>query len=84
MSIRHEPTSDRFWRYWAQVKAYCWMIETQTGWLDATYAVGDWKGSGPKRRVWERKFTMKELRENWEMIKQHGEDNRERLEERAA
>lgn len=66
----------KFWRYWAQVKAYCWMLPTQIGRLHLCHINGDYKwseGAGPVYRVWEQRFTKEELAENWMVLKTHGD-----------
>lgn len=73
MSSRHEPDSDKFWRYWTQIKAYCYMVGTTVGRLRICHVVGDWKGSGAKYREWRHEFSEQELMENWIMLRSHGE-----------
>jgi hypothetical protein len=69
MSSRHDPDSEKLWRYWVQIKAYCRMLELTLGRLHVCHVMGDYKGSGPVYRVWEREFTHQELLENWAMLR---------------
>lgn len=85
MSSRHEPDSEKFWRYWVQIKAYCHMLGTRVGRLHVCHAMGNYKfdeEGGPQYNVWERTFSNQELDENWRMLKSHGERYRDSLEER--
>lgn len=84
MSSRHDPDSEKFWRYWVQIKAYCHMLDTRVGRLHVCHAMGNYKfddGGGPQYNVWERTFSNQELDENWRMLKSHGERYRNELEE---
>lgn len=72
MSSAHSPDSNKFWRYWTQLAAYCWLVETLIGRLRITFVNGDYKGSGPHSIVYERTFTRQELAENWMMLRNHG------------
>lgn len=84
VSSRHEPDSEKFWRYWVQLKSYCYMLGTRLGRLHICHLNGNYKyddGGGPQYNVWAREFTDDELFENWQMLKTHGEARRELLEE---
>jgi hypothetical protein len=91
MSCNHGPDSQKFWRYWVQVAAYCWMVKTDVARLHVCHVNGDWKalrgrtvlgkaksGLGPVYRVYERRFTLEELKENWHMLRSHAEVMRQR------
>lgn len=84
--IQRPTICEKLWRDLMQVMAYCYMIDSGIGRLLAGFVNGDWKkdGIGPSISPWECRFKSQELSEVWRMIKRHGEDNRERLEERAA
>lgn len=73
MSSKHGPESEKFWKYWVQVKAYCRMMEVQTGRLHVCYLNGNYKrgedGTRCEYYVWEAKFTKIELINNWKMIR---------------
>jgi len=69
MSSNHPPDSDKFWRYWVQIAAYCQMARTLTCHLHVCHVNGDYKQSGPVYNVWRRTFTRTELAENWAMLK---------------
>jgi hypothetical protein len=74
MSSKHGPDSEKLWKFLAQLKAYCEMMETRLGELDITYIIGDYgEGGDSVRNVYEIEFTRQELLENWMMIKSHGE-----------
>lgn len=73
MSSNHEPDSQKFWRYWVQLKAYCKMMGWPLGRLHVCHIVGDWRGSGPIYRVWECKFDREELDDNWFALQTNAE-----------
>jgi hypothetical protein len=73
MSARHDPESEKFWKYWVQLKAYCHMLETQVGHLHVCHINGDYRTNrGPVYNVWRAEFTKSELAENWRMLLTHG------------
>jgi len=69
MSSRHEPDDPKLWKYLAQLKAYCWMLETESAVLHVGYVNGDYRSGGPDYREWEFQFTLPELAENWALLK---------------
>lgn len=74
MSSRHEPDSTKMKRYWWQVMAYCYVLETLRGRLIVVHAVGDWGANrAPVANTWEQTFTRGELRRNWDMLKSTAE-----------
>jgi hypothetical protein len=72
ISMKHDIHSQKFWRYWVQLKSYCYMHGTPLGRLIVAYANIDWKLGGPQYREWDVEFTRQELLENWAMISTHG------------
>lgn len=62
-----------FWRYWAQLKAYCYMAGQNMGRLIIYFINGDYSydkdTSGPCGLMWEDEWSEDELAENWAMIK---------------
>lgn len=75
-SIRHHIESEKYWANWAQVMAYCHMIGAVIGRLHVVYVNGNYKydnspESGWQYRVWEWKFTPKQLTDNWRMLLGH-------------
>lgn len=73
VSTKSKPGSTKFWKWEVQLKAYCYMIDLPLGHLQPVHMNGDYKwGKGPESGVqapiYERRFTDKELRENWEML----------------
>jgi hypothetical protein len=74
MSSRHEIESVKFWRYWAQLKAYCYMAETRIGRLHIGHINGNYRDDrGPNYNVWEDEFSKQALAENWRMLITHAE-----------
>lgn len=72
ISSRHEPTSEKFWKYWAQSKAYAYMMGWTRVYLHVGHINADYKGSiEPHYHVWRWDFLQYELQENWEMLKRH-------------
>lgn len=66
-----DPASEKFWKYWVQVKGYCWMLETNMAMLHVCFVNGYYthgKDDGPEYRVWQAVFTEQELWENWKML----------------
>ena len=68
MSARHGIESDKFWKYWVQLKAYCHMIGCSTGRLHIGFINGDYRGLEVDYQVWEEEFTPNELIANWRML----------------
>ena len=76
LSTKHDPESPKFWKYWRQIQAYCYMMGLTRGRLHIMHINGDYKfgtpGSMPTYRVWEPdggEFTQSELESNWAMIR---------------
>lgn len=42
LSIKHGPEDKKFWKYWAQVKAYCYMLGMNTGYLHIGHIMGNY------------------------------------------
>lgn len=77
MSSRHDPSSEKFWRYWLQVKAYCYVCRITTGRLHVVHIMGDWRENRePCYNLWEQRFTKAELVENWQMLLSHSRTKR--------
>lgn len=80
-SIRHAIESEKYWHNWVQVMCYCHMIGSTIGRLHVVYVNGNYKYPGEKGfdplfsgwqyRVWEERFTEKQLTDNWRMILGH-------------
>lgn len=74
MSARHDPESEKFWRYWVQLMAYCKLVGTHHGQLHVCHINGDYRENRlPIYRVYEVEFTDTELNENWAMLVSNGE-----------
>lgn len=74
MSTKHGPDSEKFWRYWVQLMAYCHMFGVRTGRLHVCHVMGDYRGAPePIYRCWERTFDDYELAENWAKLTTHSE-----------
>ena len=58
-----------FYKYWRQIKAGCLALGTNVGILRVLFVMGDYKGSGPLWKTWRAEFTDRELKENWDQIK---------------
>jgi hypothetical protein len=72
MSSRHDAHSEKFWKYWVQLKAYCMMLGTRLGRLHVCHINGNYRDDrGPVYNVWEDEFTERELTENWLMLTRH-------------
>lgn len=69
MSSRHDPESEKFWKYWVQGKAYAHMIGWNTVRVHAGHVMGNYKDDrGPIYNIWEDTFTDQQLLENWTML----------------
>jgi len=89
-SSRAEDIEDAwFWRYWTQLKSYCYMGghtrgRLMVGFINGNYRRNDPEGSAPCVYEWEDEWTEEELAENWEMIKarawhaHHGDKKRKK------
>ena len=68
-SMRHDP--HEYYRYWWQIKAGCYVLETRIAILRVLFVMGDYRGSGPVYKSWRAEFTDRELEENWMAIISH-------------
>lgn len=85
-SRRAEDIEDPwFWRYWAQLKAYCHMAG-QTGgdliicFINGNYRRDDPEGSQPTIITWEDDWSPQELSEAWHTIKVNARPDARRIE----
>lgn len=76
MSSKHAPDSDKYWRYWAQIKAYCHMMGVDRGKLSVCHVNGDYRGCKTAYREWGQTFSRQELLENWLLIRSRAETMR--------
>lgn len=80
MSSNQPVDGPKMWKYWVQIKAYCWMMKWSIGRLRVCHINGDWKfnshGPNPIYNVWEQRFTRLELEKNWTMLIKHAEKMR--------
>lgn len=76
LSSRHDPaSSDKFWKYWVQGKAYCYMMGWRKLHLHVAHIMGNYKDErGPTYNVWAAEFTQSELLENWAMLRMHSDE----------
>jgi len=65
-SMRHDPAE--YYRYWWQIKAGCYALQTNLARLRVWFIMGDYRGSGPQWKSWDVEFTSRELKENWDSI----------------
>lgn len=71
MSCGTAITDNKFWMWWAQIKAYCWMWQTQRAELYALFVNGDYRPSSPQVRVYEAEFEEEELERHWAVLMEH-------------
>lgn len=72
-SSRRVPNIQEDFRTWfMQLKAYCYMVKTAHAELIVFFVNGDYLQSGPQRRRFQITFGMRELVDNWELLKRHG------------
>lgn len=75
MSSRHEIDSQKFWKYWRQLMAYCAMLRVNTGVLHVGFVNGNYKDDrSPIYRVWECEWTTEEIESNWRMLLNHSRE----------
>lgn len=60
-----------FWSWLMQIKGYCWMMGVQEAEVYIFCVNGDYKPPAPKAYQIDLKFSVHELRQNWDMIKNH-------------
>lgn len=58
LSIRHDPDDKKFWKYWAQIKAYCYMMGLDTGYLHIGHIMGNYMYDELTDCPWCTKFNM--------------------------
>lgn len=69
ISARHDPESEKFWKYWVQLKAYCYMMGVTKGRLHVGHVNGNYRDIDIVYNVWEDDFTVSDLWENWRMLR---------------
>jgi hypothetical protein len=80
MSSTHPADSDNFLWYWVQIAGYLHRLGLNLGRVNVTHVNGDYRGSGPIHRVWEREFTDRELKGCWKMLLRHRDEMAEMAE----
>lgn len=75
ISSKNHISSDKFWKWWVQVKCYCHMVGVNTGRLHIAFVNGDYAFLRGEKdsdfihyRVWEDTWTDRELANNWKMV----------------
>lgn len=71
MSIRKGLTDPRFDKWFCQIKAYCYHLNTVYARLYGLFINGDYKTYTPDLKSWDITFTQKELREEWSLLLRH-------------
>lgn len=82
--IDHPIYSDKFWRDWTQIKAYCKMLNYNIGQLMICHVLGAYDGYKDEKtgksklpdvifNVWQQRFTNYELSMNWKLLKSQSE-----------
>lgn len=75
MSADTDVEGPKFWRYWTQLKCYCYMMKTTIGRLHVVHVNGGGdRGFGPVYNVWEWRFTHRELVETWSVMRSRAEN----------
>ena len=70
LSSNWGPDSIKFWKYWVQLMAYCYMLRTTKGFLHVCHINGDYRDNrSPCYRVYEANFSIAELGRNWRMLR---------------
>lgn len=62
---------ESFFKYWLQIKSYCWMLGLNKARLYVFFVNGTYKPPLPIIKAWEAEFTTPELRDNWRVIKEN-------------
>lgn len=69
--------SDYFWHYWAQLKSYAHMLGVDTGRLHVGFVNGNYRYdetdplAGWQYRVWEDRWTAREMQNHWRTVLGH-------------
>lgn len=72
-SSREDISAPKFSKWWVQLMAYCYALETGYGRLYATFVNGDYGAHRlPQLKVWDATFSTRELHDNYEMLVTHG------------
>lgn len=72
MSSKHDVKSQKFWKYWRQLQAYCAMLGTTRGVLHVCFVNGNYGSDrNPLYRVWECEWTEEQIESNWRMLVAH-------------
>lgn len=81
-SCRQSILDKKFWMYWVQLKAYCWMLKQagfgcNSGELHILHVMGNWSrdDNDPENgyiiKSWYDEWSDLELEENWMMLRGH-------------
>lgn len=62
-------TDHRFDKWFCQMKAYCYHVNTPHARLYVFFVNGDYKPPTPRLVAYDIEFTLKELNDNWQMLK---------------
>jgi hypothetical protein len=69
MTSRGCPEDRKFWHWLVQVRAYCWMLQTERARLHVFFVNGNYRDErAPQFLVWDLLFDRRELQENWQML----------------
>jgi hypothetical protein len=77
MSIAKGLRDPRFDKWFCQMKAYCYHLQTRYARLYVLFVNGDWSfklATGPMLLAWDIEFTTKELREEWNLLLRHARE----------
>lgn len=66
-----ETGTGPLWVWGVQMKGYCYMVSTDHARLFSYFVNGNYKSQQPEWYVYDFEFTMRELRDNWDMLKNH-------------
>lgn len=67
----NRPLDPDFWSWLVQIKAYCRMLQTKQAYLSIFWVCGDYRESGPFTQRLHLNFNDLEIKDNWEMLRNH-------------
>lgn len=70
-SSNKTPDDPGYWKYVAQIKAYCHVLGCEYAILRIFHVRGDYKTNVPAYKVYGFQFTERELKEHWQAILNH-------------
>lgn len=68
MSAKGAPTDPKFEKWFVQMRAYCYHLQTTKARLFVFFVNGNYSPPSPKLLAWDISFTQRELEDNWNTL----------------